>query len=84
MAQQVWLGLAGDLCSQDTPSDHYTTRIGGLPMFPGAAAPQWKGSTCPSCAVCGGPLPLVLQVWLPLRACCGCILNLLAALERFK
>jgi hypothetical protein len=70
MAQQVWLGLAGDLCGQITSTDHYATRIGGLPVFPGAVAPQWQGSTCPSCAVCGAPLSLVLQVCLKPQACC--------------
>jgi hypothetical protein len=57
---EIWLGLAGDLCSPEYPCDHYTTRVGGAPVFPGSAVP-W-GSRPPKCQVCGSPLSMVLQV----------------------
>lgn len=57
---EIWLGLAGDLCSPEYPCDHYTTRVGGAPVFPGSAVP-W-GSSPPKCQVCGSPLSMVLQV----------------------
>jgi hypothetical protein len=62
MASQhaVWLGLAGDLVGQADPVDHYATKVGGAPWYPGAAAPA-EGERL-RCGACDGSLSLVLQV----------------------
>jgi len=57
---KVWLGLAGDITGPGVSLDHYSTRVGGAPVFPGHALPQqWAGGKC---KVCGANLSLVLQV----------------------
>lgn len=58
LASDVWLGLAGDLIDSDEYFDHYCTRVGGVAVLP-ASPPAWS---TPTCAVCGKPLSLVLQV----------------------
>lgn len=64
----VWLGLAGDLADPDLPPEHYSTRIGGSPVFPGEVPPSFppsrasSSSSKPQCQVCGRCLSLVLQV----------------------
>lgn len=54
----VWLGLAGDFT--DGKVDHYSTKVGGLPVYPGAGLPRNHGHI--KCGSCGSGLSLVLQV----------------------
>jgi hypothetical protein len=73
----VVLGLPGELVDPQQPPDHYGTRIGGTPVYPGAQPPQLpaaalaripggstssSSSTMPRCRVCGAALSLILQV----------------------
>ncbi len=54
------LGLPGAWVGPEEPADHYATRVGGLPQFPGTTPPVEYQA--PVCGVCGCPLSLVHQV----------------------
>ena len=54
----VTLGLPGDLI--DACSSHYTTKAGGLPVFPGDKTPI--GVDKVACKYCRGSMQLIMQV----------------------
>ena len=54
------LGLPGAWVVPEEPLDHYATRVGGVPQFPGTAPPsQYRA---PTCGACSSALSLVHQV----------------------
>jgi hypothetical protein len=60
-APAVWLGYPGELVGPEESPDIYSTRVGGAPVYP-LQQPPPQVATPPRCAVCGGPLSLVMQV----------------------
>jgi hypothetical protein len=60
-AAAVWLGYPGELVATEESPDIYGTRVGGAPVYPVQQPPPQAGAP-PRCAVCGGPLSLVMQV----------------------
>ncbi|KAF5832243.1 programmed cell death protein 2 [Dunaliella salina] len=69
---KIWLGLAGAYVQQQQPGavDHYTTKVGGMPCFPGLPPADLRSASSAVavvCQACGHFMPLVFQAYAPLE-----------------
>ncbi|KAL2628954.1 hypothetical protein R1flu_013640 [Riccia fluitans] len=66
--KEVSLGLPGAWADESNElADHYTTKVGGQPDWPGTLVPLIKSDQL-KCGSCGGYLSLVTQVHAPLTS----------------